>query len=176
LNIRSLANKLDDLLEVRRDQLIDVFFLVETWHDGDAVSLRRLRCDGFQVIDRPRPRCHADTTSTNHGGVAAVAVAGIRLASLDLGVTPITFEVVCVRVVSGTSTFIAAVVYRPGSDAISLAFFVEFTDVLDRLATFTDPVLLVGDINIRLERTDDSASVQFDEIMDRGPWSCSYTS
>ena len=32
LNIRSVANKLDDLLDVRRDLAIDVLFLVETWH------------------------------------------------------------------------------------------------------------------------------------------------
>ena len=46
LNIRSLGNKLDDLLEVRRDQLIDVMFLVETWHDSESVSMGRLRMDG----------------------------------------------------------------------------------------------------------------------------------
>ena len=32
LNVRSVANKLDDLLDVRRDLAIDVLFLVETWH------------------------------------------------------------------------------------------------------------------------------------------------
>ena len=34
LNIRSLGNKLDDLLEVRRDRQIDVMFLAETWHNS----------------------------------------------------------------------------------------------------------------------------------------------
>jgi len=47
LNIRSLNNKLDDVLEVTLDQCIDVLFLVETWHDQDAVCVRRLRADGF---------------------------------------------------------------------------------------------------------------------------------
>jgi len=71
--------KLDDMLEVRCDLSIDVLFLVETWHDADSVSLRRLRADGFQVVDRPRPRTRTATLATNHGGVAAVAVPGIRL-------------------------------------------------------------------------------------------------
>jgi len=53
---------------------IDVLFLVETWHDTDSVSFRRLRADGFQVVDRPRPRVRDDVITTNHGGVAAVAV------------------------------------------------------------------------------------------------------
>ena len=97
LNIRSLGNKLDDLLEVRRDQSVDVMFLVETWHDSDSVSLGRLRADGFQVVDRPRPRARADTLATNHGGVAAVAVQGVRLSLIDIGVNPGAFELLCVR-------------------------------------------------------------------------------
>jgi len=44
------------LLDVRRDLAIDVLFLGETWHDADSVSFSRLRADGFQVVDLPRPR------------------------------------------------------------------------------------------------------------------------
>ena len=51
VNIRSLANKHDDLLDVRRDLAIDVLFLGETWHDADSVSFSRLRADGFQVAE-----------------------------------------------------------------------------------------------------------------------------
>ena len=131
LNIRSLANKLDDLSEVRRDQLMDVMFLTETWHDSDSVSLSRLRADGFQVVDRPRPRQSADTMATNYGGVAAVAVQGVRLTRIDLGVTPGTFELLCVRVVSGSSSCVVAAVYRPGSVTVTAAFFGELSDVLD---------------------------------------------
>ena len=74
-NIRSVANKLDDLLDVRRGLAIDVLFLVETWHDADSISFGRLRADGFHVVHRPRPRV-LDDLSTNHGGVAAVAAPG----------------------------------------------------------------------------------------------------
>jgi len=146
LNIRSLANKLDDLLEVRRDRLMDVMFLTETWHDSDSVSLSRLRADGFQVVDRPRPRQSAETTATNHGGVAAVAVQGVRLTRIDLGVTPGTFELLCVRAVSGPSSCVVAVVYRPGSVTVTAAFFSELFNVLDCISTFAEPVMLVGDV------------------------------
>ena len=50
LNIHSLGNKLDDLLEVHHDPLINVMFLMETWHDSNSES--HLRNDGFQVVDR----------------------------------------------------------------------------------------------------------------------------
>jgi hypothetical protein len=46
LNIRSLANKVDDLLDVRHDLLL----LVKTWHDCDSVSLRRLHAAGYQRL------------------------------------------------------------------------------------------------------------------------------
>ena len=37
---------------------------------------------------------------TNHGGVAAIAVPGVQLSLVDLGVNPGTFELLCVRIVS----------------------------------------------------------------------------
>ena len=102
---------------------MDVMFLMETWHDSNSVSLSRLRADGFQVVDRPGPRQSADTMATNYGGVAAVAVQGVRLMHIDLGVTPGTFELLCVRVVYGSSSCVVAAVYRPGSVTVTAAFF-----------------------------------------------------
>ena len=64
-NINSLTYKLEDLLDVRYEKRIDVMFLVETHHDIDSVSLRRLRADGFQVVDRSRPRLLTDTLAKN---------------------------------------------------------------------------------------------------------------
>jgi len=169
LNIRSLANKLDNLLEVCRDYHIDVSFLTETWLDSDSVCLRQLRVDGYQVVDRPRPRPFEDTLLTNHGGLAVVAGSGARLSQLDLGVQPSTVELLCARVVSGSSSCVAVVIYRPGSAAVTSAFFVELSDVLDRLATFVDPVFVVGDVNIHLEQADDPDARQFnDDLAARG--------
>ena len=121
INIRSLGNKLDSLLDVRRDKNIDVLFLAETWHDCDSVSIRRLRVElGCQVVDRPRPRARHDTLATNYGGVAAVAFHGVRLTQLDIGVKPTTFEFVCMRFVASTSSCVAAVLYSlSGSQCVT---------------------------------------------------------
>jgi len=162
VNIRSLANKLDDLLDVRRDLAIDVLFLGETWHDADSVSFSRLRADGFQVVDRPRPRVR-DDLSTNYGGFAVVAVPGVRLTRLDVGIQCESCELFCVRVTSASSSCIAAVVYRTGP--VTSAFFTELSGVLDRLSTF---ILVVGDVDIRLDRPDDSASRQFTDTLAHG--------
>jgi hypothetical protein len=88
-----------------------------------------------------------------------VAFGGVRLTLLDLGVKPTTFEIVCVRIVANTSSCVAAVVYRPGSEAVKSLFFSEVRDVMDRLATFVDPTFLVGDLNVRLDRPSDPHAV-----------------
>jgi len=162
INIRSLGNKLDSLLDVRRDKNIDVLFLAETWHDSDSVSIHRLRVElGCQAVDRPRPGARHDTLATNYGGVAAVAFHGIRLTQLDIGVKPTTFEFMCMRVAATTSSCVAAVLYRPGSECVTKMFFTECHDVMDRLAMFTEPSFLVGDLNIRLDCPSDPHACTF---------------
>jgi hypothetical protein len=55
LNELSLSSKLVDLLSIHRDRINDVFCVAETWHDADSVHFHRLRFDGFNFVDRPRP-------------------------------------------------------------------------------------------------------------------------
>lgn len=149
LNIRSLDNKLDDLLEVRQDHGVAVLLLTETWHDSTSVSIQRLRTDGYRVIDRARPRIRDDTLATNHGGVAVIAEPGICLTAVDIGRHPTTFECVVARVTSKSSSRVVLLVYRPGSVAVTTEFFIELADVMDRLITFIDPIIVAGDFNVR---------------------------
>ena len=153
------------MLKVCRNQLIDILFLTETWHDSDSVSLSRLRADGYQVVDRPRPRSRADTLATNHGGVAAVAVPSIRLTRVDVGTKPGTFEMLCVCVSCGSSSCVVLIVYRSGSVTVTSAFFDDLVDVLDRVATPNAPVLVVGNVNIWLDWPTESDAKQFNEVL-----------
>jgi len=147
--------------------LIDALFLVETWHDADSVAVCKLRVDGYQVIDRPRPRPRDDTMDINHGGIVVVANPGVSLQQVDLGVNPSTFELLCVRVKSGSSSCVVVVTYRPGSKDITSTFFAELSDVLDRVATFVDPVYIVGDANIHSDVPDDPDTRRFnDDLVD----------
>src|SRR5208282_1683027 len=113
---------------------------------------------------RPRSRINVDKLLTNHGGVAAIAVPGVRLAMLDLGTTePKTFEFLCVRVTSGTSSCVVIIFYRTGT--ILEEFFAEMSDLLDRFATLTDPLYIVGDVNIHLDRSYNSSCRQFCDML-----------
>lgn len=113
-NIRSLNNKVDDVLEVLRDNKIDILLTVETWLDHDSVCLGRLRSCGFTVVDRPRPRTRLDSISVNHGGLAFIIAPGIRASRILIGFEPSTCEVLCVRISSGPNSCVIVLFYRTG--------------------------------------------------------------
>ena len=166
LNIRSLNDKLDNLLEVRRDMAIDLMCLVETWHDVDSINFSRLRMDGYQVVDRPRPRAADDLSlSTNHGGVAIVGSPGIQLSPFNITVSPTTFEFTAARLVQGSFAAVIVVIYRPGSHAVQASFFAEFATILDCVATHQERVFLVGDVNIRCDRPDEPVPRQLFDLV-----------
>ena len=76
INIRSVNNKFDDVMQIFRDYQLSVLGLTETWHDTDSPVFDRCRMAGFSVVDRPRARVR-DDLSVNHGGVAIVAAPGM---------------------------------------------------------------------------------------------------
>ena len=77
-----------------------------------------------------------------------------------------SFELLCASVVAGRSTEIVVVIYRPGSQPIQQQFFDDLSVVFERVATYSAPVYVVGDFNIRLDRPDDSSAVQFRSLLD----------
>jgi len=50
-------------------------------------------------------------------------------------------------------------------DPPAFSFVREFTDILDRVATTVDPLNIVGDLNIRLHRTNDAWSRQITDLL-----------
>ena len=124
------------------------------------------------MVDRPRPRVCDDDVSTNYGSVAVVAVPGVRLTRLDVGIQCESYKLLCVRVTSA-SFCVAVVVYRTGP--VTPAYFTELSDVLDRVSTFNDPILVVGDVNIRLDRPDDLVSRQFTDTLAAHGLACRVT-
>jgi len=127
-----------------RDRSIDVLCLVETWHDTNAVCFRRLRSVGFQVTDRPRPRPRprsageSSSLSTNHGecgchrclrttgGVAVVAVSGVRLSSFDASAILLRLSCCVLGLHSGnppaSSLLYIVLAWRPSSLRSSMTY------------------------------------------------------
>jgi len=85
MNVQSTNNKIDDIIAMKRDQLLDVMYLCETWHDPDSVSIRHLRAEGLQVLECTRPRTKTKKASLTpaYGGVALVTSPGVRLTEVN---------------------------------------------------------------------------------------------
>ena len=150
--------------------------LCETWHDEDSVSIRRLRAEGLQVLERARPRSVSElsTLSTNHGGVAIAASRGVRLTAINNRNRK--HEHVCARVTPCSSSCSVLLIYRPGSRTADASFFTELSDLLDRLMTLSERIMIVGDLNIRMDRPDDPHCRRLHELLAMYNLSCHLSS
>ena len=104
--------------------------------------------------------------SVNHGGVVVIAASDITLSPITVADQPGTFELVCVRPVSGRFSAVIVVLYRPGSTAVQCRFFDELSAGLDRVDTYPDPVYITGDFNIRLDRSEDLHAQQLRTLVE----------
>jgi len=76
------------------------------------------------------------------------------------------FENISGQITSNQPSCVVLLIYRPGSQSICSAFFDEqLSDVLQHLTVLNVPVIVAGDVNIHLERTDDTNSQRFTELL-----------
>jgi len=138
-------------------------------HDGTTpTALFSVVCAvlDFNVIDQPRPRTvGADDMSVNHGDIVIVAATNVALSSFVIVDQPTSYEMVCVRVV-GCFAAVVVVVYRLGSVSVQQLFFDKLAAVLDCIATHQEPIYVVSDLNVRLDRPDDQHADQFRLLVD----------
>jgi len=165
LNVQSANNKIDGIIDIRHEEQLDVLLLTETWHDSDSVSIRRLRADNLQLVERSRPR--TSHVGVNHGGVVIAAGAGLKLTNISIkGANCFqTFEHVCARISSNGSTCVVLLIYRPGSAAISDTFFTELSFLLEYLGTLSEALFITGDFNVRIDRPDDIHAHRLADLM-----------
>ena len=102
---------------------------------------------------------------TNHGGVCLLYKTTFSALVVQLLVYK-TFEVMAVYLHSTGLNLLAIVVYHSGSTAVSCAFFNEFNDILECPATFTSPIVILGDINIYLDVMTDLNTTKFLSSLD----------
>ena len=101
LNVRSLNNKVFDILDIRDDLTLDVILLVETWHDPDSVCVSQLRNLSYNVIECSRPRrSDQNPLLSNHGGLVAFSHSRVALSVINIDIKPSTFEFVCFRILA----------------------------------------------------------------------------
>jgi hypothetical protein len=116
-------------------------------------------------LSRSRSFVNVASLAVNHGGAAVVAVPGVRLTTVATDIHPTSFEHICARIVVNKSSSIVIVIYRPGLEAIQSAFFYELGDLLECIATFAEPIYIVGDFNVRLDRADVTHASQLLDLL-----------
>jgi len=150
LNAQSVASKSGLVCSAIDETNADLMILTETWHEcSGAVSLKKAVPDGFKCIDAARPIPSGTDVNTvslqNHGGIAIIHRRQIDLRKRSLDSSTTTFENLCCDATVSGKRFLLFCVYRPGSQAVSSAFFDEFTAVLEQLLLLRYPVILCGD-------------------------------
>jgi hypothetical protein len=168
-NARSLNCKVDEVHDLIKDNGIDVLTLTETWHeDCDAASIRSLRGLGYSIVEEARKppggRVRDNVSWTNHGGVAILVGRGMRITKLKMDSFN-HFECVGCRIVLGTKALTVINVYRPGSKNVTAAFFVEFRALLEGISVRTEPFIVTGDLNIRLDRPSSPHTAKFVSLL-----------
>jgi hypothetical protein len=137
--------------------------LVETWHD-DAHSPDLIACvpPGFTLIERARPRNDDLSLLTNHGGVCLLCDASLHAREIPLPVFS-SFEVVGAYIHRSGLSAVLVVVYRTGN--VTQAFYDQVSDLLERLATFSASMIVVGDFNIHVDDPTDADANKFADIL-----------
>lgn len=101
---------------------------------------------------------------SNHGGVCLIHDASfhVRLVSLP---NYSSFEVIAAYVHRAGFNAVVVVVYRPGSSGATQAFFNDFSDLLERLATYSTPLMITGDFNIHVDDANSTDAGKLSDIL-----------
>ena len=170
INARSVGNKAATLCRALVEEQLDIFVVTETWHENaKSVALKRIAPPGFQFIEAARPvppDARSDNVEfCNHGGLAFVLCDSIKIHKRAFDVSVSTFEYLCGYVTGVDGQFMLLGVYRPGSQAVSDAFLDDLSAVLEQLAVYNCPVVVCGDFNIHVDRSDDKHAVQLLQLL-----------
>jgi len=146
---------------------MDLFAVVETWHDGaDSPCLIACTPPYYKYIEKARTRSDIASINmaSNHGGICVFFKTKYSVKPVTLPEYK-TMEVLLLSVRSSAFKAALLTVYRRGSEAVTNTFFEEFSDLLERCASFAHCVV-VGDINVHLDCRADTATRQFRSLLD----------
>ena len=97
LNVRSLHNKVEEVLDLMSEYKLAALFLAETWHDSDSVCSSILRQKEILVPEKARSRSFESVKSlkTDHSGLVFLGKPKINAIVIDVPLKASTFEFVC---------------------------------------------------------------------------------
>ena len=170
VNARSAGNKSAILCRTIADEQLDILVITETWHEcSGSTVLKNVTPPGYQCIDAARPiplDARTDTVDfQNYGGLAFIHRQNVKFQKRSFDATVTTFEYLCVYVSIADGHFILLGVYRPGSQGLTTAFFDELSAIFERLMIYKCPVVVCGDFNIHVDKSDDVHTVRLLQLL-----------
>ena len=136
---------------------------------GLYVTIKRLSSFNLNVVKAARPHQNGfridGVDFVNRGGVAIISKAGIAIAKVNSAPKIKTFGQLCCRVISQGASSVLVNIYHSGLEQLTSEFFKVFRSYLEFLSTFSLPVTITGDINIRFDRID-SDTAKFTSLLE----------
>lgn len=172
-NARSVNNKALFLSDFILDKKLDFLFLTETWHkENDGLLFNQITPVGFGTLDLPR-------LSGRGGGIIVVYNLQFKISPVSVSQFS-SFECLVLSISAPTSTIIATV-YKPPKTTHE-AFISEFAEFLSMLSLKFHRILIVGDFNMHVDRSDSAVAKEFLSLLDcldfsqlvTGPTHCKY--
>ena len=165
LNARSLRNKTAAFVDLVCDVKADIFTICESWLTAnDSAVLSELSPPGYKTL------CHCPRANKTGGGTALLSRDGIEVVKV-LSTDKSSFEVSEWLVSTGATRLRVIIVYRPPYSAehpVSTSIFInEFTDYLESLVMFSEPLIISGDFNIHADMSHSPDTIRFRDLLER---------
>jgi len=115
-------------------------------------------------VEKARLRKTEQTLTTNHGGVCLLYDASFHARALQLPKFQ-TFEAVGAYIHRAGFNVVVIVIYRPGSQSVTQVFSLTSSDLLERLAVYSTPLMILGDFNIHMDDATDTSASKLSDIL-----------
>jgi hypothetical protein len=107
-----------------------------------------------------------DTVSRG-GGIIIYHRDHLRVKTIALSSSPVTFEALAVSISSSCGPLTVLAIYRPGSSPPSSLFFYELGTVLEQFVLHNTQLAILGDLNLHLENATLPSSIDFQLNMEQ---------
>jgi exonuclease III len=143
-NVRSLNNKVENVMNFLEDYNISIFFVTETWlTDQNNNTTARIKDRGYRVY-------HTSRNGKAGGGVGIIYKSSINLVKVFVN-SETSFEVINakLKLVDGSIVFCSCIYRPPGPLGHFLS---DFEDFISHAFAKYKHFLLCGDVNMHLEK------------------------
>ena len=141
------------------DNKVDLLLVTETWFregDYDRLAIGDMTPSGYSLQHLPRP-------PKRGGGIALLHRSSLKVGSLTCVSCP-SFEGFTTTLSSGCDSVTIIAVYRPPSSSINV-FMDEFSNLLTSAIATHKNIMVAGDFNIHVDRTNDISAIKFLSIV-----------